>query len=171
MSCKLIFGMYFYLYLKWKLGYRIHNLWWLMVSAITLHFTAFHLHFTAGIYFFMQFFILLNSFCFLPLQDGNKECLSDVDDLGNWHKKCLWRGLWETFLGRISWILQSKNAKNVWIECQSCTFRIFLMQYVNCQWVHRRYVLFKLNFYPATHFKSSGVDQCYHWFNFYFTLF
>ena len=51
--------------------------------CISLHFTAFHLHFSAGISFFMQFFILLNSFCFLPLQDGDKERLSDVDDLGN----------------------------------------------------------------------------------------
>ena len=111
--------MYFFLYynkelkkdLKWELGYKIQCTQPLVTDGVS------HLNFTACISFCHAVFHFVELICFLPLQDGNKECLSDVDDLGNWHKKCLWRGLWETFLGRISRILPCKNAKNVWIEC------------------------------------------------------
>ena len=78
MSCK-----FWYVFLPvFKVKIRLQNTQPLVTDGVS-HYTAFHLHFTAGISFFMQFFILLNSFCFLLLQDGNKECLSDVDDLGN----------------------------------------------------------------------------------------
>ena len=38
-----------------------------------------HLHFL----FCAFFFHFVELICLVPFQDGNKECLSDVDDLGN----------------------------------------------------------------------------------------
>ena len=42
-----------------------------------------HLNFATCISFFAFFFHFVELICFVPLQDGNKECLPDVDDLGN----------------------------------------------------------------------------------------
>ena len=42
-----------------------------------------HLNFTTCISFFALFFHFVELICLVPFQDGNKECLSDVDDLGN----------------------------------------------------------------------------------------
>ena len=59
-------------------------------------------------YFWSTFNYKMFSVVFI-LKDGHQKCLSDVDDIGYQHYKCLWRGLWEAIPGRICRILQSKN--------------------------------------------------------------